>query len=264
MKDPAAQRHDWLLGLDAKMRDGLRRFAPQTLEVGGGIAGLGREGWWGNECTGLGVNGPILAQDLREITDFYREADRTPKVILFDHFAGEANLTVLGDAGYRLCEVESAVAIRLPADLPAPDVRVHPVAGDLAELITLVERGFKNDETFELPAAELAEWREMRTADGIACFAAHEDEELAGGGSVDCSPSPGFTRVGLVFAGSVLPRFRRRGLHRELLLARIHHAATAGCEAAVTIGSPAGQTVRTARRLGMETLATILTFECNP
>jgi hypothetical protein len=262
----AAVRHRKLVQAHAAAHvDGLRRTAPESIDVGHGLAGRGRTGWWINVCVGLGIDGPANLDDIRRITAFYHERGKPAKIDLCDA-ADPALVKLLGSAGYRAEAFETVLAADLPADLPRPVAKVEEIdASDVDELsaaIVAMERGFADDATFELPAIELVEWRHVLTRRGTRTFVVRLDATIVATGSMLMpSARPGLPAVGMLFGGSVLPRYRRAGLHRDLMLARLQAAADSGCDASFVEGIPTGPTHRTARRLGLTPLCTLTSFE---
>jgi GNAT superfamily N-acetyltransferase len=80
---------------------------------------------------------------------------------------------------------------------------------------------------------------------GSTLFLAKVDGAVAGGGAL-------FVRDGIagLFGASTLVEFRRRGVQRELICARMEAAARAGCEIALTFARPGSVSERNLLRNG--------------
>ena len=256
--DAAAEHDVRLRAFGAKMLAGLRAVAPETAEVAGAVAGGGRPGWWVNQCNGLGTAGPVTADDVAAITDFYERRGAEPRIGLVDA-ADDSALRHVVAAGYRVAGFETVMAIDLPAELPAPAAGVAE-CDDLDDLIVTMERGFAGDE-HRPSAIEMDEWRHVLSQPGKRRFVARVGGEPAGAGSFDVTtPGGGLPKTAFLFGGSVRAGFRRRGLHRDLILARLLAAGDDGCGLAMTMGSSGGPTTRNARRLGMFALCAVTAF----
>ena len=256
--DPAEAHDRRLRAFDAKMLAGLRAVAPEVLDIAGAVAGGGRPGWWVNQCNGLGQSGPVTADDVAAITDFYKRRGAEPRIELVDACDPSA-VRHVADAGYRVAGFETTLTIDLPAELPAPAGDVAE-SDDLDEAIVTMERGFAGDD-HRPSEAEMGEWRHVLSRPGTRHFIARVGGEPVGAGSLDVKTSGGdLPRVGFLFGGSVRAAFRRRGLHRDLILARLHAAIGDGCGLAMTMGVSGGPTTRNALRLGMVPLCTVVAF----
>ena len=94
--------------------------------------------------------------------------------------------------------------------------------------------------------------RESRSAE---CYLAFEEGEPAAGAALAVSDG-----LGILFADSALARFRRRGLHRELIAARLARAAARGCDMAVACTQPGSPSQRNYERFGFRVMYSKATF----
>ncbi len=267
--DAAGRAEQLRASLSAALVDGLRIAAPETLDLPhGAVVGRGRPGWWINVCAGLATNGPISPETVQAVVRHHEDNGSVPQIDLFAD-AGEAAFEVLADAGFSLKEAETASHLVLPhTDLAAPDADVRELDAEsrrddhaLTAFIATMERGFAGDDATRLPPDQVAEWRHVLRLPGTRCFVAAVDGETAGTGSMMTTPPPpGLPKIALLYAGSVRAAFRRRGLQRDLILARLAAARDDGCDAAVVMGDAGGPTDRNALRLGMTPLCTVLTL----
>ena len=65
----------------------------------------------------------------------------------------------------------------------------------------------------------------------------------------------------MLFADSTIARHRRRGLHHELIAARLNEALAQGCDLATASTLPGSGSQRNYERLGFEVVYTRVTLE---
>jgi GNAT superfamily N-acetyltransferase len=66
--------------------------------------------------------------------------------------------------------------------------------------------------------------------------------------------------LAILFADSAIARFRRRGLHRELIAARLARAAARGCDMAAACTQPGSLSQRNYERFGFRVMYSKATF----
>ena len=86
-------------------------------------------------------------------------------------------------------------------------------------------------------------------------LASLESGELAGGAAVAIHAG-----LATLFADSTIPAYRRRGIHRELISARLNEALAQGCDLATASAMPGSASQRNYERLGFEVAYTRLTM----
>src|SRR5262249_26202189 len=107
----------------------------------------------------------------------------------------------------------------------------------------------------ELTTAELTVGRAIFAMPGALCYlAVTENGELAGGAAMAVHNG-----LATLFADSVIPRFRRLGLHRELIAARIHEGLAQGCDLATASTLPGSGSQRNYERAGFQVVYTKVT-----
>jgi GNAT superfamily N-acetyltransferase len=79
--------------------------------------------------------------------------------------------------------------------------------------------------------------------------------EPAGGGALALHDG-----LATLFADSTIPLFRRRGLHYELIAARLNEAMARGCHLATAGTQPGSASQRNYERLGFEVVYTKVTL----
>jgi GNAT superfamily N-acetyltransferase len=243
-------------GRICEVADGLfPENAAQCMQVADGVALWLGEGSPVNMASGLGMQGPVRMQDLERLENFYfeRGADAVLSLCpLADHslFAG------LGKRGWHVSEFENLFVLELGGSPPRAARTDESSAGSDAAL----------DIRVCLPE-DRPVWARVAAhglSDGGASERAHEefglimaereeailvlawaDGEPAGTGSLVIDDG-----VGWLLGDSTLPRFRRRGLQREIQRHRLRMALEAGCELAVTEAVPGGASQRNIERHG--------------
>ena len=251
--------------------DGLAAIAPEQLRVAGGLCGAGWSGTWVNQAVGLAHERPITPDELAVVSDFYESRGVRPTVEAHSR-EDPSLLACLADTGYRIAGVEEVWHADLrrpvPGDTPRGIVvrgldRDDPSAVD--DAIRLLERGKTGDDAAEFGEAKRELWRTLLRSPITRAFVADVEGEPAGFGAMTITPPPvGCPRLAHLFAGSVRAGFRRRGVHKALLLNRLRFARDAGCESATVAGDPGGPTARNAVRLAMTLLCLTATFERSP
>ena len=217
----------------------------EYVEIAGGLALYAGAPSPLNQAVGMGLHGPVSAEEFDRFEGFYRERNCPAQVVL-SPYADMSLLEFVRDRGYRLTEFNSVMVCRLDQfrELPPPsDVRVERVTPATAHCWAeaLVE-GFA--EFGELPASLFEPYGLM--AHGLN-FLAYVDGEIAGGASGTLYPEH---KLAAIFGAATLPKFRRRGVQNALFQARLRDAKAAGCELAVVCTQPASCSQRNAERNG--------------
>lgn len=219
-----------------------------------------------NTSIGLGLEGAASEEELGRLVDeavgVFREVGALPALELSPYARPEvfraaarrgfvfdrcyqAYLLDLRDGGAWAEEGGGGGGVRVE--------RVGPGDREGRELaIRTIVRGFewRDPEGNGLDAARLA----VETP-STATFLAWVGGEPAGGGCVGISGVEG-ERVAYLFSTSVRAEHRRRGVHTELVRARLRWAAGEGAGYACVDSVPGLWTERTVRRLGFELLYT--------
>jgi GNAT superfamily N-acetyltransferase len=194
-------------------------------------------------CLGLFAT-PTVA-DLETIERFFE--DRGAAVFHeVSPMASPETLELLAARGYRPVELTSVMFRPISTESKGNDGRVRA-------------RIASNDE-FDLWSDTAAEgWREfgelsafMRdigrvsaSSEGMTPFFAKIDGRAIGTGAVGIHDS-----VAILAGASTIPEARKQGAQRALLEARLHHAATHGCDLATMGAAPGSASQRNAERQG--------------
>ena len=227
---------------------------PAVLEVGGGCAIYVGPGSPLSHAVGMGLNGPVSTHELDRLEAFFRTRGTHVNIDLCP-LADPGLLEMLGDRGYRATEFNNVLVKRLPRGEIAFTPRVRrAIAGEGDVWAYTVGRGFFDE--CPLTTEEMDVGRTIFAMPGALCYlAVTESGEPAGGGAAA-------VREGLatLFADSTMEQFRRQGLHRELIAARLNEALAQGCEWATASTLPGSTSQRNYERAGFEVVYTKVTL----
>ncbi len=227
---------------------------PAVLEVAGGCAIFVGVDSPLSHAVGIGLNGPVAAHDLDAIEEFFRS--RGAKVSIDLCPLADPGLTAaLGERAYRPTEFNNVLIKRLPGTGIAFTPRVRrAVAGEADLWAHTVGFGFFEQE--HLTSEEMEVGRAIFHMPGALCYlAATESGEPAGGGAEAIHGG-----LAALFADSTLPHFRRRGLHAELIAARLNEALAQGCDLATASTLPGSISQRNYERQGFQVAYTRVTM----
>jgi GNAT superfamily N-acetyltransferase len=217
--------------------------------AGGTVVYMG-PGMFLNRAFALGVAEPAGPEDVDFVVDFFAARERVAEIELCP-YAHDAVRARAAERGFRLDWFRNVYAARL-YDLDD---------GGPIEAAAIVE-------LVPVDAANFAIWEDVWLRDGpdavVSRFirAVHRTPgERAFIGTHDGEPaavcSVMIDRGVAEFGGmATLPSYRRRGVQRACLAARIEVAREAGCELAVTSATPGGESARNIERAGFVCLYT--------
>ncbi len=211
-----------------------------------------------NQAIGLGLEGPISEPAIVEFEDFFRSRGARPSIDLCP-LADPGLVERLADRGYRLTQFNNVLVKPLAGTEIVFTPRVRRALPDEADVWShAVGRGFF--EEHDLTTGEMDVGRAIFAMPGAMCYlAVTEAGELAGGGA-------SAIHRGLVtlFADSTIRTYRRSGLHRELIAARLNEAVAQGCDLATASTLPGSGSQRNYERLGFEVAYTRVTLTGPP
>jgi GNAT superfamily N-acetyltransferase len=228
---------------EAWIARGCARAGAATLEVAGGCAVFAGAGSPLTQAVGLGLNGAVGETELDALTEFFRSRG-TPLRIDVCPLADAGFLEALAARGCSLTEFNNVLAMPLAGHAVSPSPRVRPMRPGEEDLWSLtVGRGFFEQEL--LTPDEIDVGRDITAMPTVQCYLAFEEGEAAAGAALA-------VRDGLatLFADSAIARFRRRGLHGELIAARLAEAAARGCDMATACTQPGSHSQRNYERVG--------------
>jgi GNAT superfamily N-acetyltransferase len=206
------------------------------------------------QAVGIGLDGPVSEAEVAALESFFRARNARAAIDLCP-LADPALLEILGQRGYRATEFNNVLVKRLAgAEIVLAQRVRRALAGEDDLWSHTVGRGFFDQG--DLTTAEMDVGRAIFAMPGALCYlAAGEAGAPAGGGALA-------VRGGLatLFADSTIAAFRRRGLHRELISARLNEAIAQGCDTATASTLPGGASQRNYERLGFEVVYTKVTL----
>ncbi|PRP94860.1 GNAT family N-acetyltransferase [Enhygromyxa salina] len=233
----------------------LADVTPLVQPFAGGFMGFHEPGSWQNQACGVGLAGPVGADEITNMIEFYQSRGVEPRVEL-SPFADESLVAGLGERGFVIREFEHVLARELDPgeDLEAALPFGRPAGLELRELdqadrpmleraVEVALRGFYP--TGEIPRAMFDACVATNSMPNNLTVLAWLDGELVAAGTVSVGGE-----VASLMGVSTEPRARRRGIQQALIVERLALARGRGCVLA-TIGSRPGiPTERNALRLG--------------
>jgi GNAT superfamily N-acetyltransferase len=226
-----------LAGLARTVSERLPQQGAAALSVAGGTAIYVAPHVSVSRAAGLGMSGPVTAEDVEALEHFYRSRDTEARVLV-SPFAHPSLLEQLGERGFRLVDLDTTLLRRLdhseafPA--PAGDVAVRRAGPDEAAAWVAASLQSFAPPGAPVSASRAAIFEAVFTWPSTAYFFALAGGEIAGTAAVFVHGSTAH-----LFAASTLPAHRGRGAQGALIRARLACARDAGCDLIFT-GTAAG------------------------
>jgi len=211
------------------------------------------------QAVGLGLCGPVTAEEFDRLEAFYFERNEPVRVetcpladaSLFAHYR---------ERGYGVTEF-SNVMVRAVGDeartWPATPANIEiwkAGANEIELWVLTVCQGFS--EHYPVTEELLRVMKMFATVRGTESYLASIDGRVVGGATLAVRG-----RIAGLFGASTLTEFRGRGVQTALLHARLRRAQELGCELVMSLALPGSHSQRNITRLGLETLYTRLKFE---
>jgi hypothetical protein len=218
--------------------------------IGGGRAVFTGVGSPITQATGVGLDGPVSAEEFSRLEDFFFSRGAAVNVETSPH--ADASLFLhYAKNGYCATEFTSVLVRRVEGyehnvkggSVSAGVVIERAEESQLDLWVTTVCTGFS--EHYPVTPELLGIMGLFGGSSGATLYLAKVDGNVAGGGAL-------FVRDGIagLFGASTLVEFRRRGVQRELIRARMVAARSAGCEIALTFARPGSISERNILRNG--------------
>ncbi len=222
-----------------------------SIHVAGGIATFTGVDSPISQVIGAGLDASIAETELDRLEDFFRTRG-APAILELSSFAAPSFVEMLNRRSYIVVEFSHVMCRKCEHGkkfVPASSgIAIRELAANLrpeeAKLYTeVVSKGFAES----LPVTQdLLDVVEGFCYDSQGrCFLASMDGQPAGGGAAAL-----FDGVGTLGGASVLPQFRRRGIHAALMIARMSWLASQQCEWFLSVAHPGNASQRNMERFG--------------
>jgi hypothetical protein len=224
------------------------------IEVAGGVAVFTGAESSLTHAVGIGLDGPVSPRELDRLEHFFRSRGARPSIELCP-FADSGLLPQLAERGYHLTEFNNVLARRVVGAEIALTPRVRRTLPDEVDLWShTVGCGFF--ETGQLTTGEMDVGRGICAMPGAMTFIAVSESGIpAGGGALAIHSG-----LATLFADSTLVEFRKQGVQRELIAARLNEALVNGCDLATASTLPGTSSQRNYERAGFQVLYTRVTL----
>jgi GNAT superfamily N-acetyltransferase len=206
------------------------------------------------QAVGVGLCGHVTPGEIDALEEFFGERGAAVSIDLCP-LADPPMLETLSARGYRPTEFNNVLVKALGGGeiVLTPRVR-RAIACEEDSWSHAVGRGFF--EQPDLTTEEMDVGRAIFAMPGAMCYlAVAESGEPAGGGALAVHNG-----LATLFADSTIPAYRRLGLHRELIAARLNEAIARGCDLATASTQPGSASQRNYERLGFEVVYTKVTM----
>jgi hypothetical protein len=200
-----------------------------------------------NRAIGLGMHGPVAADDLDAVEAFYNER-HADTVIDLCPLADSSLLALIQARGYHLRNWMSMLFLPLPSTPIAfnPALHVTRATPDQADLwLATSARGF--DESEQVATATLRVLTPNFYAANAHCYFAWLGDVPIGTGGM--YPYQGVVELG---GASTVVAHRRQGAQTALIQQRLSDAHALGCDLAVVLTSPGSTSQRNLQRRGFQ------------
>jgi GNAT superfamily N-acetyltransferase len=243
--------------LTAALATGVLSPPPRIRDVGNGVSVLTRPGSPINKIVGLGFDGVVEDATLAAIEASWRERGEAMRVEL-STLAEPGLAEKLTARGYRLTGFENVLGLPLVHHAPAPpsgisvEVTSSSTERDWKETVIT---GFLHPDGTGVTADEVSRealesvMDDFHRAAGLTRCVARLGGQPAGAATLRLDAG-----VALLCGTATLPQFRRRGVHRAMVEARLELAKAAGCDIAVLTAAPGSQSHANAHKQGFSLL----------
>ncbi len=225
-----------------------------VMEAGGGCAIFVGVDSPLTHAVGMGLNGPVTASEIEAVECFFRSRGAKVSVDVCP-LADAGFVSALAERGFRVQEFNNVLARRLAGLEVALTPRARRAIADETDLWSYtVGRGFF--EHAELTTEEMDVGRAIVAMPDALCYlASTEAGQVGAGGALAI-------REGLatLFADGTIPAYRREGMQRELIAARLNEAVARGCDMATASTLPGSGSQRNYERAGFEVVYTKVTM----
>jgi hypothetical protein len=238
--------------------DGMAALQPELeagwISVAGGRAIFTGVGFFTNRAMAMGLRGSVSADDIGRVETFYAERG-VPSEIEIASMVHRSLIQLLNQRGYRLVRFRNIYAQTLrpreatstKPEVLATGIETRPVdTSNAAAWSTTLLDGFEYTQNVDRARVEVRN-RMLRSLPGMTPLVAMIDGEPVGAASILVLGS-----TAVLGGAATLPTFRRRGVQRALIQARLAVSTHAGCDLAVITADPGSSSGRNAERSGFQ------------
>ncbi len=228
-------------------------------KIAGGFAVYCGAGNPVTQAVGLGLLGPVSAEQFNQLEAFYFSRNEPVRVetcpladpTLFEHYK-DHHYYVSEFSNVLVRPIFDGVTTRRPT---ASGIDIRLAGQDELDLwVMTVAQGFA--ENYPVTHEILSVMKMFAVLEDTQCYLARIDGRVVGGAALAVRG-----RIAGLFGASTLPEFRNRGVQTALLYTRLLSGAEARCELAVSLAQPGSHSQRNITRLGFQTLYTRVKFE---
>jgi len=225
-----------------------------VLEIAGGCAVFAGADSPLTNAVGIGLGARVSGAEIAALEAFFRR--RGARVAIdYCPLADPCLLEALGERGYRATEFNNVLVKRVAGVDVAFTPQVRRALPEEADLWSdTVGRGFFDQPN--LSKEEMDVGRAIFAMPGAMCYLASTHSGEPAGGAASAIHGG----LATLFADSTIARFRRLGLHRELIAARLNEALAQGCDLATASTQPGTASQRNYERMGFEVVYTKVTL----
>lgn len=239
-----------------RQAESLSEIAGEWLSVGGGRAARGPLGIWANIAMAMGLDGPVSRDDVERVIEWYTSSGIEPRFEICPYVHPDflrnceaAGLLIRAFENIFWRPLGSSERLLQAGALPTGvEIRFIDRSDPAAvrQYGECIARGFAPEG--EGPRGE--------DVDAYSRVAAHRrttsmlavlGDRCIGGGAVEVAGE-----MASLYAASVLPEFRRRGIQQAMIAARLDHAAAQGARFATIGARPGIGTNRNALRMNFQ------------
>jgi len=209
------------------------------------------------QAVGLGLSGPVSAEEFDRLESFYFSRNEPVRVETCP-LADASLLEHYKTRGYYVSEFSNVLVRPVEGGLtsaPARGIKIDLANREQLDLWVLtVAQGFA--EHYPVTNEILSVMKMFALGQNTECYLARIEGRIAGGATLAIRG-----RIAGMFGASTLPEFRKRGVQKALLERRLERAAEAGCELAMSLAQPGSASQRNIMRQGFQALYTRVKFE---
>lgn len=228
-----------------------------VLQVAGGYAVYCGANSPVTQAMGLGLSGPVSAEEFDRMEEFYFSRNEPVRVETCP-LADASLFALYRERGYVVTDFSNVMVRLLDSSERWPEedgIEIRQASRGEMDLWTLtVAQGFA--EHYPVTDEIVRIMKVFGWSRGMESYLARIDGKVAGGATLSLRG-----KIAGLFGASTLVDFRKRGVQTALLRTRLRRAAEAKCEIGMSLAHPGSHSQRNITRMGFRTLYTRVKFE---